>query len=170
VSTFTLTPDELARVMRRHAKEAPEAVRRGMRAGARRGAAHMPKKTPTDMGQMRNSWRVSGDRLYNDAPPVGILEAGARPHPVSDAGMLALEAWALRHPSVLAAFSDDGKGRMRTRQQAAQAAAAAIAWKLRTQGQKATYFTLNELPALRRFARQEVARELTKYFQKDPRR
>lgn len=165
MSTFVVTPEKLSEILREQAREFPQAVRKGMVAAARRGQAHMPKKTPTDMGQLRNSWRlrqVPDVALMNDAPHAGIVELGARPHKVSDAGMLALEEWALRHAEVIAAFQDDGKGRMRTREEAARAAAHAIAWKIRHEGQKPTYFLRNELERLTSFVPAEIAREMAK--------
>jgi hypothetical protein len=158
-------------VLAHQARALPQAVRRGAFAGAMRGKAHMPKKTPTDMGQLRNSWRVGtvgGVSLYNDAPHAGILEQGARPHPVSDVGMLALEAWAMRHPDVLAAFSDDGKGHLRTMEAAARAAAHAVAWKLRHQGQAPTYFTRSEMDSLTKYAKAEIQREIKKELSLPP--
>lgn len=167
--TVPLKPGQLGPALREQAKMFPQAVRRGLIGAARRGQTHMVRKTPTDQGQLRNSWgvrQIPEPTLANIAPHAGIVERGARPHPVSDAGMLELEAWALRNPEVIAAFQDDGKGRLRTREQAARAAAGAIAWKLRHHGQEPTYFVRNELEALTRYIRPEVIRELERMMAK----
>lgn len=97
-----IDPGELGPLMFRHAAELGPAIRRGMALGAVRGKAHMVKRTPTNTGQMRNSWEFtslmgSGDPvLWNTAPHVGIVEQGARPHPVSQEGLVAIAAWVRR--------------------------------------------------------------------------
>jgi len=80
-----------------------EAIRRGMAAGADRGASLLVRKSRgvNYMGQYMNSWhvpmRADRDRaqVRNDAPHAGIIEAGARKHGVSEDGRKALLQWVL---------------------------------------------------------------------------
>lgn len=150
----------------------------GLRA-AERGRTHMVRQTPTDQGQLRASWHVVGSgaisdgdiaELINDAPMAGVVELGARPHPVSQAGLEAIAAWVLRKGLVTstgtALFSGPsqyGQGRRRFQGKSAEEAAAMaiaqrIAWKLRTQGQKPTFFVANELDTLGDIAHEEVGK------------
>lgn len=51
---------------------------------AMRSMPRVVKDTPSDTGRARAGWDVrraeGGADLYNDAPHIGILEAGSRPH------------------------------------------------------------------------------------------
>lgn len=53
-------------------------------AAALRGMPRIVRETPSDRGQARAAWDVrmtpDGAEMYNDAPHIGILEAGSRPH------------------------------------------------------------------------------------------
>lgn len=162
--TFVLKPEELAGMLRAQARALPQAARLGVRAGAMRGQAHMPKQTPVDQGQLRNSWRVQTTQgfegaaqaaLYNDAPHAGIVEQGARPHAVSQEGIEALAAWAQR--------------KLGLDEKAARGVAYAIAAKLKEQGQAPTYFTRGQMPELTRLAVNEVLRYIRKEIERGPR-
>jgi hypothetical protein len=158
MTTIHVTPRQLAGLLKQQQKDFPRAVTAGLRAGARRGLAHLPGKTPTDMGQLRNSWKMAGDRvprLFNDAPHAGIVEQGARPHRVSAEGMEALQQWAMRKLGV-----DEVE---------AKRIAQAIAWRLRTRGQAPTFFVRAEIPELLRLAEAELDREMKKAIEKPPR-
>jgi hypothetical protein len=152
VATIRMTPEGLAVELRRLAKASPQVLERGLKRAARRGQAHMPGKTPTDQGQLRNSWRViegaAGVRLENDAPHAGIVEAGARPHPVSREGIEALTGWAMRKFGLPA---DEAEG-----------LAFAIAARIKKEGQAPTYFVRAELEKLASFAGEAVLAELAK--------
>lgn len=185
--TFQIKPEDLPAVLHEADDGLRAATRRGMRAGAMRGQAHMPKKTPTDLGQARSSWRVSalgGDaRLFNDAPHVGVLEAGARPHPVSPEGWMSIFRWVMRHPEMIGAGASAVASARRKlgakrlskadaatgwiSQQAAEITNA-ICWKIKTHGQEPTYFTRNEMPVLTKFAKQEIDREIQKALNVPP--
>lgn len=162
--TFVLKADELAGLLKEQARALPQAARLGVRAGAMRGQAHMPKQTPVDMGQLRNSWRVGITQgfegsaqaaLYNDAPHAGIVERGARPHPVSSEGIEALTAWAQR--------------KLGLDEKAARGVAFAIAARLKERGQAPTYFTRGQMPELTRLAVNEVLRSIRKELERGPR-
>jgi hypothetical protein len=140
--------DQLSGVLvRQHAKNM-DRIDRGLIRAAKRGKAHMVKVTPTDQGQLRNSWQAQGRLLRNDAPHAGIVELGARPHGVNNAGMLALIAWAKRHGA--------------STEKEAKAMAWGIAMKLRRVGQRATHFVRNELVELTKIAKVEVEVALKK--------
>lgn len=77
-------------------------VKRALRRAADRGVDVLRSATPVDQGEMIRAWRVipraDGSLLIkNDAPHAGIIERGARPHPVSEEGRLAIRDWAERH-------------------------------------------------------------------------
>ncbi len=153
-------------------------IEMGLASAARRGRTHMVPRTPTDQGQLRNSWRVDGQLLRNTAPHAGIVELGARPHPVSKEGFLALVEWAKRHGlgGARRQFQRGGRTRIQGPQQAffaygewfvdADAPAAKVALgivrKIRHHGQAPTYFVRDELPALTKIAKTEVERKLRK--------
>lgn len=82
-----------------------EAVARGNRSGARYGRTEHVKATPKDMGMAKAAWKVYNTGgitgliayIQNSAPYIGILEMGARPHPVSLEGQWAIYEWVERH-------------------------------------------------------------------------
>lgn len=172
MAVIPIRPEMLAAELRARMKQTPEVVNRGLRLGAERGRSRMVRITPRDLGQARNSWRVrvvpKGSELVNDAPHIGILEKGARPHPVSREGIEALTRWALRKIDLSSSKDvhgpvQRGKGGRSAlvksaRQQMAEGVAHAIAWKLRHHGQKPTYFIRNEMDRLTTYAKQEVDR------------
>jgi hypothetical protein len=110
--------------------------------------------------------------LENNAPHAGIIEHGARPHPVSAEGFLNIFDWAWRHGM---------RGRSRSRRKKAETwvapgyeirffgneipaakAALGIVRKINREGQKPTYFIRNELPKLGRIMNAEVRKQLRK--------
>jgi len=151
-------------------------VRVAMQIGAERGRSIMVRRTPVDTGETKAAWKVfttavstEAARLVNDAPHVGIIETGARPHPVSDVGILAIERWVARHSDIWQAAQDGGGGHMLTKEQAIAAVTHGIVWKLRTLGQEPTYFIRNALPALRRAMAAEVRRLMKDILNSPPR-
>lgn len=152
------------------------ALRRGIRAGAARGRAELVRRTPKDQGHMKAAWRDTGAsvaatdtaspvaEVYNDAPYAGIVEAGARPHAVSEEGKQAILEWVKRHlPELMghdrAAFIKRRKWTNYAEMEAKEIMEA-IVWRIRTKGQPPTYFIRDTLPKLSEFAAAEVAREL----------
>lgn len=152
------------------------AVAFGARAGAERGRAYIVSKTPTDLGQLRASWKVrkgAGDvfaELVNDAPHIAIVELGARPHMVSAEGWAAIYEWVRRHHR---GGKLGGAGSMRPRRTLAAPVGpfkgddpeiSAITWgivrKIQKYGQPATLFVLNSLDTLRTLMATELARAL----------
>jgi nucleoid-associated protein YgaU len=146
-------PSKLGSLLKQAGAAMPRVMRNASLGAARRGQALMPKKGPTDQGQLRNSWRVRevpDVALVNDAPHAGIVEAGARPHPVSREGIDALTGWAMRQLGVS--------------EKEARGIAFAIAARMKTEGQEPTYFIRDSLAELRDFLRPEVVRQLERLF------
>jgi hypothetical protein len=160
-------PEELAR----RAKAHREAVMLGVRNAARRTRAHLVRRTPKDQGLAKQAWRDTANatllhpgvvaEVFNDAPYIGILEEGARPHAVSEEGQRAILEWVRRH---YANFVGRDRARFVKRRFANYAEieikeiAEAIVWKLRTQGQEPTYFVRDSLPEITRFTATEIDR------------
>jgi hypothetical protein len=122
------------------------AVAKGSRRGAFWGLRHLVPRTPTDRAELRRSWRVlrralpqKGDAevavLLNDAPYAGIIEGGARPHPVSAEGRERIRAWAKRTLGLPEAELDSFVWH--------------FAEKLRREGQRPTFFVRDELEKVR---------------------
>lgn len=100
--TRTVTPQGLSAVLRNDLKDRTRGVKRALQRAAEKGVDVLRSATPVDQGAMIEAWRVvvlSNGDLYirNNAPHAGIIEAGARPHTVSEAGRLAIQDWAERH-------------------------------------------------------------------------
>lgn len=164
------------------------AVARGALAGAHRGRALIVKRTPVDMGPLKAGWKVvpgSADfedgasdvlaTLVNNERHIGPVENGARPHPVSPEGWAAIYEWVRRHyrGSKSEGYKLGGAGRMRRQGAGADpnrpfhgsdpevsAITNAIVWKLRTQGQKPTYFVKRSLEDLKAVMAAELERAL----------
>ncbi len=151
--SIPMTPHGLVVELKRHAKILPEVLERGLVRAARRGAAHMPGQTPTDMGQARNSWHVvegpGGIGLENNAPHAAIIELGARPHRVNAEGKQAIAEWAMR--------------KLGLDEKAAKSFSFALAKKIEKEGQAPTYFVRAELEKLASFIGPEVEAELDKF-------
>lgn len=195
-----LAPEQLAGALAKGKAGLMDAVRRGVRNSARRGRAHLVRVTPKDSGLLKASWKdtttgpgatsTTVAMVYNDAPYAGIVEAGARPHPVSEEGQLAIYEWVKRHFGFQAigsgknrkirAVSLDmqtanapGEGRVRPKLGGKLGElnmsielvriAEAIIHKLRTKGQAPTYFVKNSLPDLESFLADEVSRAVERY-------
>lgn len=116
------------------------AVARGMRKAIEMGTTLLKQRTPVDQGIMRLAWEATDAGITNSAPHAGIVEAGARPHKVNEAGIQALYEWVVRH-----GLGKDPKDQM--------SIVWAIAKKLEVNGQKATYFVRDSLPELNNLAK-----------------
>lgn len=133
----------------------------------------MSRKTPVDRGELRAAWESRGfpptpdgataetARLANAAPHAGIIEHGARPHPVSREGVESIRQWVWRNRAkfgLVTASGASGRGDRVERQ------VDAITWgivrKLRRYGQKPTHFVSNEQGALTRLTKAEVEKQL----------
>lgn len=153
------------------------AVVRGMRLGCERARAIMVKRTPTDRGELRASWKVKAGELatelINDAPHAGIVELGARPHKVSAEGWAAIYEWVRRHPALY------GQKRARTKVSGTLADLArigpfkgldtkisSITWaivkKINREGQKPTFFVQKSMDELRAALASEIEKQLAR--------
>lgn len=189
-------PKELARLER----SLKQAIGRGARNGARRGRTLLVQRSPKDQGLLKAAWRTTADRpstartqvvaeTFNDAPYAGVVEMGARPHPVSEEGQLAIYEWVKRHFGFLrtgrgtytAVRADSAAlpGRLRKKiggklgqlkmDLELVKVAEAIIQKIRKHGQRPTYFVRDSLPDLQRFAADEIVRQLREAASRPPR-
>jgi len=175
MSVIDLRPEEVPGLLKRHAKEMPEAIARGAMAAAHRARTRLVRVSPVDLGQYKNSWAIkdikSGNvrniSVINDAPHAGIIELGARPHKVNAAGIEALKEWAKRH-MLLAAVKSARRYRgkkakaelMSQIDEAALRIAFAIAKKIEKRGQKGRFIVEKEMPTIQRWLAMELARSL----------
>lgn len=183
-TSVSLRPDQVSAAIRRTV--APALVRKGMVRAAYRGQALLRKRTPTDQGMMKNSWTVrewgGTCELINTAPYAGIIEAGARPHPVSIEGQMAIYWWVVRHRKFFATLRTAKGNGVRLRHTRAQGPikaggaapmakldprVASIVWaitkRIREKGQRPTYFVRDALSELNSFVGQEVERVIAEY-------
>lgn len=185
-----VTPAELPSALQKRMQATVAAGLRGMFAGAQRGRTILVRRTPKDRGQAKRGWRVRKHPLtlggmprvdlYNDAPYVGVLESGARPHSVSKEGFMSILGWVHRHDlgQLIGPVSKKKSqiikrtyyGETFVGRRALEAdVAMAIVRKLKKYGQKALYFVLRSLPDLQTAMAHEVDRAITKAAgQKNP--
>jgi hypothetical protein len=178
MTTIALTPAQLTARLKQDAERYPAVVRLGLKRGAHRGRALLAHESPTDTGQLKNAWKVTENPLpgaggapsiRNDAPHAGIIERGARPHPVSREGVEAIKAWVRR---VLGAQIKTkmrgGSPRGRVSRDAFEAQVESVTWaivtKLGKEGQKGKFIVEQNLETLARFAREEVERVLAAHL------
>jgi hypothetical protein len=144
-----------------------EAIEHALLSGAYRGLPEIRAATPSDTGNAKGNWAVKRTgqakkgatvvvaELRNDAPYVGILDKGARPHPVSAEGRFAIERWAKRKFGV----SDEE--------------AAGIAWavarRIKREGQKPTYFARDATTLLGKLMADEANAAIVRVLSQKPR-
>jgi len=197
------TPGKLGALLRRRDNAARKAVQRATLRGAARGKALLARVSPTDLGQLRSSWEIkrtgmgiSGTAaaftrsgtlavLQNNAPHAGIVELGARPHPVSWEGFEAIYFWVYRHRHYFGMVTKSGRrkrvdakgwqssgrsgGEVWEENPEIASIARGIIWKLAREGQKPTYFVQSKLDFLQDYVAIEFVRLLKKLArQKDP--
>lgn len=177
----TIKLSQLGAELEKHGRGVMRAVSRGVFLGAQFGRTRLVKATPTDQGQLRNSWKVSRVRrgpgmaddveLINEAPHAGIVERGARPHKVSAEGWASIYQWVLRHRRSLGLTTKTGRlkphrpkfGDVRTRTDV-DPVIASITWaivkKIEKYGQKPTFFIRNRVQEITELVQVEVEREL----------
>lgn len=102
----TVAMSALPKLLERHSAKTVEACAKGMRSAARYARGYLVRVTPKDRGLAQHGWKVYEGRLggpalmaqvFNDCPYIGILEKGARPHPVSAEGRFAIYEWVVRN-------------------------------------------------------------------------
>ena len=161
------------------------AITYGAIAGAHRGRAYIVPITPSDLGQLRASWKVKEHptaiagsatlaELINDAPHIAVVELGARPHKVSAEGWAAIYEWVRRHyrnaGGVGGQFRLGGTGRMKRAApppgpfRGADPDVTSITWaivqKIKKEGQRATLFVRNAIPQLTEIMAYELNRAI----------
>jgi hypothetical protein len=158
---------DLPKALQKREKAVRAAIQRGAEKGARAGMSLLIRKTPVDQGELKASWKVTtgGGRLAtltNTAPHVGIVELGARPHPVNREGWDAIYEWARRHFTV----SPTGQRRRVAKATGADPELSRITWgivkKIEKYGQAPTYFVRNAMPEVQRLAVAAIVREIEK--------
>lgn len=162
----TVAPQDVAKLLAKLGKAAPIAIAKGVRRSTARGVATLVQRNPVDTGNMKASWRSTNGgidsiaKIENKAPHAGIVENGARPHPVSQEGWMAIYQWARRH------FSGSGKSNKDGLDSGLAAITNGIVHKLRTKGQHPTLFVKDSRDDLARFARSEVEKALREELDK----
>lgn len=149
--------DQLPRALRAEGERIARGIPKACRAAAQRFKARLVARTDelgiTDTGMYKNGWRVSAGegetaaQVYNDAPYAGVIELGARPHPVSAEGREAIARWAMR--------------KLGLGETEAKSAAFLIARKLQAEGQKGHFVVRDLIPEARRYFAEELSRVLS---------
>ena len=188
-----IKPSQLGAALRGEAAKVAGAIERGAMRAAHRGKGHLVRETErkgiTDMGQYKGSFEVKRRaaiegthsvvaEITNTAPMAGVIEVGARPHPVSKEGVEAIARWVQRKLGV-EGREVEAAGPVRQRVHAptgkvqrsrprsyldiseeALQIANAIAWKIRHHGQQGRFVFAEALPQISAFFREEVERIL----------
>lgn len=188
-----LKPSQLGSALRAEARKVSGALERGALRSAHRGKALLVRETDakgiTDMGQYKGSFEVQrgvglAQRLgavplvtiTNTSPIAGIIELGARPHPVSKEGIEAIARWVERKlgtglaagpvrqqvhgPTGKVKFSKPRKPKAISEE--AMEVANAIAWKIRHHGQQGRHVFGDAMGRIERYFAEEVERLLRK--------
>ena len=169
--TTTIKPSQLGATLRADDKKRRRAVHVGLRRAAMRGKTHLVAETKRQgkvhTGHFKAAWRVvrvdgqhavdkrqgAGYAILNDAPHAGIIELGARPHPVSREGYEAIRRWVSRKLLGISA-------QMADENEEVDAITRAIVRKLELHGQEPTYLVRESLPELRKMAGEEIERAI----------
>lgn len=172
MATFKVDGARMGGIYRAHRTQLPKAVRAGLREGAEHGRTILKTKTPVDLGIMRNAWVVKdqpyGASLDNTAPHAGIIEAGARPHPVSAEGQKAILDWIVRNRKVARRELEEGEDAVRL-QGELHRILNAILWKIRTKGQAGKFIVRNNIPLLSKLAERAVKDAVRRELEEPPR-
>lgn len=149
----TIRIDEVAQMVVAENAKVQKMTVIAARAAAMRLRKHLVQRTDelklVDTGLYKNSFKVSGTSVTNEAPHAGIIELGARPHAVSMHGIQSLAGWVRRKLGV----KDEKR---------ALAIAYAIAEKIKKHGQKPHYVMRDSLPEAKKFFGEELARIMKK--------
>src|ERR1700679_2145396 len=98
--TINLKLGQLSGELLKDIQRSKKGLNAGLRQAADQSVSILKELTPEDTGNMKNSWEVVVDSLnvevVNNDPISGIINSGARPHPVSKAGQDAILSWAMR--------------------------------------------------------------------------
>ncbi len=153
-TTIDIEAKKLAAALKADGKRRSKAIFDAAIGAARKFKALLVQRTDemgiTDMGGLKNSWKAerteNGAMVFSDCPYAGIVELGARPHPVSIEGQEAIAQWAVRKLGV------DPKE--------AKSVAFLICRKIAREGQKPKYLVAEALPAASIYYKDELERLL----------
>lgn len=160
MSTVIRIPaDELPKALRGEGERIREIIRKAAKAAAMRLKTYLVRRTDalgiTHSGIYKGSFRATDNSVVNDAPHAGIVELGARPHPVSKEGREAIKQWAMVKLGLSA--------------QEAESAAWAIANKIKLYGQEGRYVMRDAVPMALEFYKKELTRLIRASAGKKPR-
>ena len=141
-------PGELGKKLIADHKARLDVIKRAARAAAFRLKAYLVEVVKqsgiTDRGTYKGSFRVVDESVLNDAPHAGIIELGARPHPVSKEGQEAIKQWCMR--------------KLKLSESEAASVAYLICQKIKKEGQKPHYFMRDAIPKAIEFFEIELKR------------
>lgn len=147
---ISLKPHELGAELKARALQTGKAVANGIEGASLRSRTHLSAITPVDTGQAAQNWRVGRKAgthsLYNEAPYVGVLELGARPHPISREGI----------ENIARSF----QRKYGLSESEAESAAWGYARRVAERGVEPRYFVRDALPLLHKHVADEVVREI----------
>lgn len=151
-TVVVLKPAQLSDALRKAGQKHRGAFPKAAIAAARKFQALLMRRCDelgiTDLGTLKSSWRAErtsdGAIVYSDCPYAGIVELGARPHPVSVEGQQAIAEWAIRKLGV-----DPAK---------AASVAFLICRKIAKEGQLPRYLVQGVLPQAGQYFVQELTR------------
>lgn len=161
MSDRTIAPSEIGRVLLREEKRVKDCAWRGARAASLRAKGHLVDATDergkVHHGHFKAGWdteqTADGFSVTNDAPHAGIVEMGARPHPVSAEGREAIREWVRQKIFGISQVEADEND-------VVDAITYGIVEKLRKYGQEPTYIVRDALPEMTRYLREETERYL----------
>lgn len=182
MSVIRTTPEKLPGQIRARNSAARTVLRTSVHRAAQRSRSMMVRETPVDQGQLKASWKVkkykpvkSGElaELINDAPHAGIIELGARPHPVSRQGWWMIYFWVVRNRSKFSQMRTKSGRPRRVVSTKIDPQIAAITYgivnKIKREGQKPTFMLRNTLDRHRNIMLQEVVARMNRLASRQPR-
>lgn len=155
MSSIAIKPDDVAKMMEAENKKALWMLDDACRAAALRMVTFLANLVDdlgiTYLGTYKLSLHVElVEGLWTvlaDAPHAGIVELGARPHPVSEEGRLAIKTWAER--------------KLGLTEDQAEEASWAICKKIENEGVDGHFLMRDSQPQAKQFLREELARILS---------
>lgn len=163
---------DIGKVLAKDDKTRRRAMHVGLRRAAHRGRGLLVQRAKErgkiDRGQYRAAFRVVREEgvraldkrqgatytILNDAPYAGVIELGARPHKVSEAGREAIREWVRRKVFGFSASEADENAIV-------DQMTMGIVKKLEFKGQKGTFIVSDSLPALRDIVDEEISRAIS---------
>jgi hypothetical protein len=159
MSVRVVNVKEYGALLRMGSEARGASVRKALHTAALIGEVIVSSKTPVDRGQAKNAWAVVptalGADLFNDAPHIGILELGSRPHRPP---LWPILEWVVRKFGTgrksITSFSDAEPHLI--------GIAMAIVQKIEEEGTKPHFMVRDSLPKLTEIAKREVEKALSR--------